>query len=64
MLFSLLEAVSIRVPARNVRDFPLFTAGSSRKTYPSARCSSATNAVCKDIDIFSKHLVTLIHILK
>jgi hypothetical protein len=60
----LLKAVGIHVPIRNFRGFPLFSVDSSRKTCPSARCSSAANAVCKDIDIFSKHLVALIHTLQ
>jgi hypothetical protein len=42
----------------------LFTVGSSRTTCPSARCAPAASAVCKDIDIVNKHLVTLNHILK
>jgi hypothetical protein len=44
--------------------FPLFTVGSSRENCPSARCASATDTVCKDTDIFSKHLVIFNHILK
>jgi hypothetical protein len=47
-----------------LRDFPLFTVGSSHKSCPSARSASAANTICKDNDIFSKQLVTLNHILK
>jgi hypothetical protein len=61
---SFLETAGICVPTRNVRDFPLFTLGFYRKICPSARCASATNIVCKDIDIFGKHSVALNHILK
>jgi hypothetical protein len=61
---SLLETVGIHVPVRNFRDFPFFTVGSSHKSCPSARSTSAANTMCKDIDIFSKQLVTLYHILK
>jgi hypothetical protein len=32
----------------------LSTVGSSRENYPSSRCTPATNAVCKDVNIFSK----------
>jgi hypothetical protein len=52
---SLLKTAVILVPTRTFRHFPLFTAGSSRKTHPSARRASAENTVCKDIDIFSKY---------
>jgi hypothetical protein len=61
---SLLETVSIRVPIRNFRDFPLFTVVSSHKSCPYARCTSAANTVCKYIDVFRKLLITVYHILK
>jgi hypothetical protein len=48
---SLLETVCIYVPVRNFRDFPLFIVGSSHISCPSARSASATNTICKDIDI-------------
>jgi hypothetical protein len=60
----LLEAVGIRVPVRNSRDFPLFIAVFSHKICLYARCASAANTICKDIDIFKKQVVTLNQILK
>jgi hypothetical protein len=59
----LLEIVGIRILTRNLRDFPLLTVGSLRKTGPSARCASAANTACKDIDKLIKHLVKLNNIL-
>jgi hypothetical protein len=61
---SLLENVGIHVPVRHFRDFLLLTVGSLHKICPSARSATATNAICKDINIFSKQLVKLNHILK
>jgi hypothetical protein len=58
------ETVGIRLPSGNFGNFPLFTAGSSRMSCTSTRRASATNTVCKDVDIVCKHLVTLKHILK
>jgi hypothetical protein len=51
---SLLENVSLRAPASNLRDFSLFG--------PSARCAYAANAVGKDLDIFAIGAVSLNHI--
>jgi hypothetical protein len=59
---SLLDIIGNRVPYRNFRAFPLFTVGASRKNCPSVRCPSAANTACKDVEKFSKHLVTLKHI--
>jgi hypothetical protein len=61
---SWLETVGTHIPIRNFTHFSLFAVGSSRRTCPSARCASAANTVCKDTDIFSKHLVTFNDILK
>jgi hypothetical protein len=49
---SLLETVGIHVPVRNFRDFPLFAVGSSHKSCPSSRSASATNTICRDIDMY------------
>jgi hypothetical protein len=47
-----LEIVGLRVPARYIRDFAMFNVCSSSKNCPSARCASAANVVCKDVDLF------------
>jgi hypothetical protein len=60
---SVLEIVGLRVPAQYIRDFALFNVCSSSKNCPSARCASAANIVCKDIDIFGAGNVHLNHFL-
>jgi hypothetical protein len=35
----------------------------SLKNYPSARCVSAANVVCRDFDAFKTNIVSLRHIL-
>jgi hypothetical protein len=50
---TLLENVSLRVPANNLRDLPLFGVGPSNKYCPSVRCAYAANAVGKILDIFA-----------
>jgi hypothetical protein len=49
---SVLEIVGRWVPARYIRDLALFNVCSLCKNWPSARCASATNIVCRDVDIF------------
>jgi hypothetical protein len=45
---SVLKTVGLRVPARNMGNFTVFSCSSSH--CPSARCVSASNAVCKLIN--------------
>jgi hypothetical protein len=42
---SILKNVGLRVPARCIRDFALFTVCSSCKNCPSARCVTAANVM-------------------
>jgi hypothetical protein len=60
---SVLETVSLRVPTRHLRDFPLFYVCPTIKNRPSARCASAANVVCRDFDVFRNRNVSVEHIL-
>jgi hypothetical protein len=60
---AVLEIVGLRVPARYIRDFALFNVCSSSKTCPSARCASAADVVCKDVDVFGAGKVHFNHFL-
>jgi hypothetical protein len=60
---SVLTVVRLRVSPRYIRDFALFIVCSSCKNCPSARCTSAANVVCKDVDVFGAKNVLLNHIL-
>jgi hypothetical protein len=55
---SLLDTTGIRVLARNFRN------SCTCKNSPSARCVSAANRVCTDIDIFRKPIISLKQILR
>jgi hypothetical protein len=44
---------------RYIRDFALFNVCSSFKNCPSARCASAANVVCRDVDVFAARNVLL-----
>jgi hypothetical protein len=46
-----LEAVGLHISTQNIRKFSMFSCSSSH--CPTARCVSATNSVCKFVDIFS-----------
>jgi hypothetical protein len=58
-----LEIVGLRVPARYIRDFALFNVCSSSKNCPSARCASAANVVCRDVDVFGARNLLLSRLL-
>jgi hypothetical protein len=60
---SVLEIVGLRVPARCIRDFTLFSVCSSSRYSSCARCASAANVVCRDIDVFGAKPVLLKDIL-
>jgi hypothetical protein len=53
---SALETVGLRVPVRYIRDFSMFSVCSSSKNCPSARCASAANVICRDLDIFGTNV--------
>jgi hypothetical protein len=53
ILHFLLENFSLRVPTRNVRNFPLFSVWISNKHCPSVLHAYAANAVGIDLDIFA-----------
>jgi hypothetical protein len=59
---SLPENVSLRVPARNVREFLTFNVCPSHEHCP-APCGYAAKVMCKDIDLFAIGAVSLNHIL-
>jgi hypothetical protein len=61
---SSLEIVGLRVPVLHIRDFPMFSVSSASKNCPSARCASAANVVCRDVDVFGQKPLTLRHILR
>jgi hypothetical protein len=51
---SIFYTVNLRIPVRRIRDFSTFVVNHNFKVSPSARCVSAANAMCKEIDIYSK----------
>jgi hypothetical protein len=60
---SVLEIVGLRVPARYIRDFALFNVCSSSTNCPFARCASAANVVCRDVDVIGTRNVLLSRLL-
>jgi hypothetical protein len=61
---SALEIVGLRVPVRYIRDFPMFSVSSASKNCPSARCASAADVVCRDVDVFRPKPLSRKHILR
>jgi hypothetical protein len=60
---SFLEIVGLRVSARYIRDFALFSVCSSCRNCLSTRCASAANVVCRDVDVFGAKNLLLNHII-
>jgi hypothetical protein len=58
---SILDSVSLHIPSRSIRDFSTFSVHRNFKASPSARCVSAANTVCWNIDIFNKDHILLMH---
>jgi hypothetical protein len=51
---SIFDSVSVRIPTRIIRDYSIIMINHSFKISFSARCVSAANTICKDIDIFNE----------
>jgi hypothetical protein len=60
---STLEIVGLRVSVRYIRDFPMYSVCSVSNICPSARCASAADVVCRDVDVFGPKTLLLKHIL-
>ncbi|PNF34240.1 hypothetical protein B7P43_G17496 [Cryptotermes secundus] len=60
---SALEIVGLRVPVLYIRDFHMFNVCSVSKNCPSARCASAANVVCRNVDVFGPKTLLMKHIL-
>jgi hypothetical protein len=58
-----LKIFGLPVSAWYIRHFAVFNVCSSCKNCPSARCASAANVVCRDVDIFGAKNVLINHIL-
>jgi hypothetical protein len=56
---SVFDTVSLRIPTRSIRDYTTFTIHRNLMVSPSARCVSAVNAVCRNIDIFNTDCIRL-----
>jgi hypothetical protein len=56
---STMDIIGLRVPTRNLQDFPLFHVSSSYKQCPSGRCATAENSVYNQLDVFRRQIVTL-----
>jgi hypothetical protein len=48
------QTVGVCVPNRNLGDFTYFNVDPERRRCPSARCTSAANAISRDTGIFSR----------
>jgi hypothetical protein len=52
----------LRIPSRYIREFYTLSFHRIFKATPSARCVSAANTVCWNIDVFNKDRILFMHI--
>jgi hypothetical protein len=57
---ALLKSVGLRVPAQYIRNVSKFNVCSSSENCPSARCASAPDVVCGDVDVFGTKILNRI----
>jgi hypothetical protein len=57
------NSVSVRIPITVIRDYSTFIVNHNFKVSSSAGCDSASNAICKDNDIFSRDYISLTDLL-
>jgi hypothetical protein len=53
-----MDIIDLWVPTRNTREFPLLLVSSSYKNCPSARCATAANSVCNQLDVLRRQIIT------
>jgi hypothetical protein len=53
-----MDAVDIRVPTGQIREFSIFSVSIALRHSPSARCVIAANDTSRFLDIFSKNIIS------
>jgi hypothetical protein len=57
--YFIMDAVGLRVPAKQIRDFSTFSVSNVSRISPSAGCVTAANVICRSVDVFNKHNIFL-----
>jgi hypothetical protein len=56
---SIMDTVCLRVPTKQIRDFSTFKVSNVSRLSPSTRCVTAANSICRSLDTFSKHTISI-----
>jgi hypothetical protein len=56
---SLMVTVGFRVPTKQIRDFSIFNDNNASKLSPSTNCVTSADRVCRSLDVFIKHTISL-----
>jgi hypothetical protein len=59
----LLEIVGLRLSARHIREFSMFSVSSYSKNFLSARCAAAADVACRHVHVFGTRSVSLNHFI-
>jgi hypothetical protein len=54
-----MDTVGLRVPTKQIRDFSTVNVSNVSRLSPSARYITAANSICKSLDVFNNHVVSL-----
>jgi hypothetical protein len=57
--FIIIIIIIICVPTKQIRDFSTFKASNVSRLTPSTRCVTAANKICRSLDVFSKHAISI-----
>jgi hypothetical protein len=52
------STVDLRVPTKQIRDFPIFSVSNVSRLSPSSNRATDANSICRYLDAFSKHAVS------
>jgi hypothetical protein len=53
------DTVGLGVSTKQIRDFSTFDVGNVSRLSPSTRCVTVADNICKSVDVFNKHDITL-----
>jgi hypothetical protein len=54
-----MDTVGLQVPTEEIGDFSTLNITDVSRLSPSTRCVTTTNNICKSLDVFNKHTISL-----
>jgi hypothetical protein len=57
--YSIMDTAGLRVPTKQIWVFSTFNVSNVSRLSPSRRCFTSANNICKSLDVFTKHNISL-----